>query len=130
MPEDKEIRVVDELVNFVKTSLKGWQISSLPLGKHGWERVRLTTDSVENTHIEIDIECVGKFVGEEVLEFDFRCVYCNSIGFEDSWQCFDLQESLEVLNKINTMITDDLIEEVRKEMIRTFKDKVTYKIWY
>lgn len=30
MTGDKEVKVVDELINFVKGSLKGWQISSLP----------------------------------------------------------------------------------------------------
>ena len=129
MSEDKEIRVVDELVNFVKDSLKGWQISSLPNGRHGWERVRLTNDTVENTHIEVDIECIGE-MNEEVLEFDFRCIYCNTIGFEDSWRCFDFQESLEILTKINNRVTDDLIEDARKEMIGTLKDKVNCKIWY
>lgn len=130
MTEDKEIKVVDELVNFVKDSLKGWQISSLPNGRHGWERVRLTNDTVENTHIEIDIECIGEELREAVLEFDFRCSYCNSIRFEDSWRCFDFQESLEILTKINNRVTDGLVEEVRKEMCEILKDKVTCKIWY
>lgn len=129
MSEDKEIKVVDELANFVRGSLKGWQISSLSNGRHGWERVRLTNDMVENTHIEVDIECIGE-MGEEVLEFDFRCVYCNTISFEDSWRCFDFQESLEVLNKINNRVTTDLIEEARKEMSEILKEKVSCKIWY
>lgn len=130
MIEGKEIKVVDELINFVKGSLKGWQISSLPNGRHGWERVRLTNDAVENTHIEIDIECIGEELREAVLEFDFRCSYCNSIGFSDSWRCFDLQESLEILTKINNRVTDDLVEGARKEMCEILKDKVTCKIWY
>lgn len=130
MSEDKEVKVVDELINFVKGSLKGWQISSLPNGRHGWERVRLTNDAVENTHIEIDIECIGEELREAVLEFDFRCSYCNSIGFRDSWRCFDLQESLEILTKINNRVTDDLVEGARKEMCEILKDKVTCKIWY
>ena len=130
MEDVKEIKVSDELVNFVKTSLKGWKTLELPKGRHGGTCVILTNDTIENTHIEVDIECVSETIEEAVLVFEFSCTYGNSISFKDSWECFDFQESLEILTKINSRITDDLIEVARKEMCETLKDRVTCKIWY